>query len=88
MKHRYEVEILYLDANQVDTINDLVKHGFWGAEEARRKERPSSMTWKISGDKPLTKEIATQSRIKFTKQFVERGERVKSIKFKEIGATL
>lgn len=87
-KYYYEVEILYIDANQNATIKDLVRYGFWGSKEAKRKERPSSMTWEVSGDSPLTHELALQTRIKFTKQFVAKGERVKSIKFREIGAVL
>jgi len=47
----------------------LVKYGFWGREEAKMKEKPSTMEWDIVGDKPMSKEIALETRIKFTKQF-------------------
>lgn len=87
-KHTYEVEITYIDAYQNRTIKELRHYGLWSYQEAQRKEHPSTMTWEVSGDNPLTHKQALEARIKFTKQFVAKGERIKSIKFRELGAVL
>jgi len=85
-KYRYKVIVTYIDAKQNKTIKDLLRYGLWSRAEAKRKERPSTISWEITGDSPMTKDTALKTRIKFTKQFVANGERIKSITFQQIGS--
>ena len=80
---KYEVTIEWIDAQQAKLIKEMLSYDLWSKAEVKWKRKPIHSTFTLTGEGELTKELATEARKKYKKQFEADGHEIIKVSFKK-----
>lgn len=82
----YEVSVTWLPKEFVEIAKAMRAYDVWSYPEIDRRGERSKVvsTFTLTGDKPMTKDVANQARDKYKAQWSADGHEVRDVEFKRL----